>query len=236
MGKIIGIVPATDPIDPAQYNMSDKYHLGNNYIKRAYEAGCTPIGLTPADNRIGEDVLDLCDGFLVQGGADFYAYHFQVIHHAITKGKRYLGVCLGHQLIYAYLELKRRVEAEGYEGDLLHGIWNYIQAHGGSDFSVLNKVPGHRSASMPRGQEDVAKHDISIAPGTMLHKLLGKETARIATFHYLAIPPEQTDLTVNAWSADGVVEGVELGNHILGIQGHPEVDNLMPEIFTFLNP
>ena len=108
MKKIIGIVPATDPIDPEKYNMSDKYHLGNNYIKRAYEAGCTPIGLTPADNWIGEDVLNMCDGFLVQGGNYYYPYHFQVIHHAITHGKRYLGVCLGHQMIYTYLELKRR--------------------------------------------------------------------------------------------------------------------------------
>ena len=30
------------------------------------------------------------------------------------------------------------------------------------------------------------------------------------------------------------VEGSEYGDHILGVQGHPEVDDLLPELFQFL--
>jgi len=50
------------------------------------------------------------------------------------------------------------------------------------------------------------------------------------------VPPTQTLLPINAWSAKGdcVVEGVEYGENILGVQGHPEVDDLMPEFFNFL--
>ena len=73
------------------------------------------IGLAPAENWLTEEALEICDGFLIQGGAEFFPYHFQIIHHAVTRGKRYLGVCLGAQLIHAYFELKRRVEEQGYK-------------------------------------------------------------------------------------------------------------------------
>ena len=231
--KIIGVVPRADLGDPTLSNMNDLYRVGNNYVKRVTEAGCVPIGLAPVDYWLDEEALELCDGFLVQGGADFYAYHYQVMHHAITHGKRYLGICLGEQLIYSYLELKRRVEERGYEGDLVKAICDYRKEQG---ISVLRKVPNHRSADMPRGEEDVAKHDVNIVPGTLLHRVLGRDTMRIASFHDLDVPPTQKLVTINAWSAkgDGVVEGVEYGERILGVQGHPEVDDLLPELFAFL--
>lgn len=235
MSKIIGVVPAAILGDMTKSNMNDYYKMGNNYAKRVTEAGCVPVGMVPVDYWLSEEALDLCDGFIVQGGDEFYAYHFQVIHHAITHGKRYLGICLGEQLIYVYLELKRRVEERGYEGDLIKAICAYIEEQG-PGFSVQEKVSGHRSGAMPRGEEDIAKHDVNIVPGTLLHRVLGRDTMRIASFHYLDTPPTQKLVTINAWSAkgDGVVEGTEYGENILGVQGHPEVDDLLPEIFAFL--
>jgi len=233
--KRIGIVPRADLGDPNLSNMNDFYRMGNNYAKRIHEAGGIPVGLVPVDYWLCEEALEMCDGFLVQGGAGFYAYHYQVIHHAVTHGKRYLGICLGEQLIYSYFELRRRVEERGCEGDVVKAICDYRQEKG-PDFSVLIRVPNHRSTSMPRGQEDVAKHDVKIVPGTLMHRVLGRDTMRVATFHHFAVPPAQELLTTNAWSAsgDGVVEGVEYKDHILGIQGHPEVDALLPEFFAFL--
>lgn len=235
MAKIIGVVPAAIMGDMTKSNMNDYYKMGNNYAKRVREAGCIPVGLVPVDYWLTDEALDLCDGFIVQGGEEFYAYHFQVIHHAITHGKRYLGICLGEQLIYVYLELKRRVEERGYEGDLIKAICAYLEEQG-PDFSVQVKIPDHRSGAMPRGNEDVAKHDVNIVPGTLLHRVIGKDTMRLASFHYLHTPPSQKLVTINAWSAkgDNVVEGTEYGDNILGVQGHPEVDDLLPELFAFL--
>jgi gamma-glutamyl-gamma-aminobutyrate hydrolase PuuD len=191
--------------------------------------------MAPVDNWLPEEAMDLCDGFIVQGGDEFYPYHYQIMHHVLTKGKRYLGICLGEQLIYVYLELKRRVEERGYEGDLVKAICDYVQAQG-PEFSVQQKIPDHRSGTMPRGEEDTAKHDVNIVPGTLLHRVVGRDTMRLASFHYLNTPPTQTLVPINAWSAkgDGVVEGVEYGDKILGVQGHPEVDGLLPEVFRFL--
>ncbi len=235
MKKVIGIAPASLIGKPDESCMQDHYRLGNNYIKRAYEAGCLPIGLAPTDNWLSEEALDMCDGFLVQGGAEFYPYHFQIIHHAITKRKRYLGICLGEQLIYVYFELKRRVEERGYDGDIVKAICDYI-AEQPEDFTVQKRVTGHRYERPIRGNEDTAKHDVSIVPGTLLHKVVGRDTMRLCSFHYLNTPPEQTLVTINAWSmlGDGVVEGTEYSDYILGVQGHPEADELLPELFAFL--
>ena len=235
MSKIIGIVPKSLAVKENDSCMQDYYRLGNNYIKRVAESGGIPVGLAPVDNWLSEAQLDMCDAFLVQGGAEFYPYHFQVIHHAVTYGKRYLGICLGQQLIYVYFELKRRVEEQGYTGDLVKAICDYINGRL-PDFSVQQKIPNHRYEYPPRGNEDIAKHDVNIVSGTLLHKVLGRDKMRLCSFHGLNTPPTQNLVTINAWSAlgDGVVEGTEYGDNILGVQGHPEADDLLPELFNFI--
>ena len=232
MSKIIGIVPAAFVNEPNTSCMEDIYKLNNNYIKRAHEAGCLPIGLAPTDLWLTAEQLDLCDGFLVQGGREFYPYHFQVIHHAVTTGKRYLGICLGQQLIYVYFALRRRLEETGYEGDLPAAICAYIDAQG-PGFSLQRRIPDHRREYPARGEEDTVKHDVSVVPGTLLHRVLGRETMRISTFHNCSTPPQQTTVPINARYGD-VVEGTEYGENILGVQGHPEIDSCLPRLFAFL--
>ncbi|MBQ4071235.1 MAG: gamma-glutamyl-gamma-aminobutyrate hydrolase family protein [Clostridia bacterium] len=235
MKKIIGVAPASSIGNPEESCMEDHYRVGNNYTKRAVEAGCIPIGLAPVDNWLTEEALDMCDGFLVQGGAEFYPYHFQIIHHALTHGKRYLGICLGEQLIYVYFKLREILEARGYDGDVVSAICNYL-AEQPKDFSLQKRVDGHREERPARGNEDAAKHDVNIVEGTLLHRVLGRNKMRLCSFHNLCTPPEQKLVTVNAWSAlgDGVVEGTEYSDFILGVQGHPEADGLLPELFAFL--
>jgi len=236
MKKIIGIVPGLIPGDLTQDCMSMFYKLGNTYIRQVEKAGCTPIGLAPADLMLSEEALELCDGFLFMGGDAYYPYHFQVIHHAITRNKRYLGICLGEQVIYSYFETLRLAKEYGYEGDELQMVLDFRRDHP-KERRVVPSVPGHCYNRVPLEQADNAKHDIHIVPGTILHRLLGRDTARLASFHNLAVPADQPYCTVNAWSAKGdhVVEGLEYGENILSIQGHPEIDDLMPEIFTFLS-
>ena len=235
MKKIVGIAPKSLTVDSNVSCMDDHYQLGNNYIKRIYEAGGIPVGLAPIDNRLTEEELNMCDAFLVQGGDEFYPYHFQIIHHAVTHGKRYLGICLGQQLIYVYFELKRRVEQQGFTGDLVEAICNYIskQPH---YFSVQERVFNHRREFPARGNECEAKHQVNIVSGTLLYEVLGCNSMNICSFHSLNTPPSQKLIPINAWSSlgDGVVEGTEYGENILGVQGHPEADSLLPQLFSFL--
>ena len=231
--KKIGVVPRSNVMDQFQSTNKDMYRLGNNYCKRVLEAGALPLCVTPVDNWVPEESLSMYDGYIVQGGDEFYPYHFQILHDAIVNHKPFLGICLGEQLIHAYFTMKQMAEEEGYPGDPVQAICALLKDRGPS-FSVLEQVQGHRNTPPPRGEEDSAKHDVSVVPGTILHRLVGRSTIRAASFHKLQVPPSQKVLTINAWSADGVVEGVEYSDHILGVQFHPEVDDLLPEIFTFL--
>ena len=243
MKKIIGIVPATD-FNPQKSTMCDWYKVGNNYAKRVTEAGCVPISIAPVDKWCAEEALDLCDGFIVQGGDDFYPYHFQVVHHAYTHGKRYLGICLGEQVIYYYFYLRNLLGIkEGEEGgeDILDRIWDlYYRIDNQEGENVppkpLKRIENHYGKPMVRGQEDDRKHDVNIVPGSLLHRVIGSDTLRGASFHYLQVPENQDLVKINAWAAHDstVVEGVEHGENLLGIQCHPEVDGLLPEIFKFL--
>lgn len=235
MAKIIGVVPASELGNPEKSNFSDQYRVLNNYAKRTLEAGGIPVAVTPVDNWVPEEALKLYDGYIVQGGAEFYPYHFQIMHDAVVNHKRYLGICLGEQLIYTYFALRKMVEEQGYEGDLVKAICD-LREQKGADFSVLEKVPDHRYTAGLRGYEDEGKHDVNVVPGTILHRLVGRDTIRAASHHDLDVPPGQDLVTINAWSAKGdhVVEGCEYGDNFLGVQFHPEVDDLLPEIFAFL--
>ncbi len=236
MKKVIGIVPKGELWKMEESNTTDIYQIGNNYCKRVFEAGAIPNAITPVDGWIPEESLKLYDGYVVQGGSTFYPYHYQIIHDAVENGKRYLGICLGEQLIHSYFTMRKAVEARGYEGSLIEAILAFRKERG-PRFSTLERVEGHRSCPVARGKEDDAKHDVHVVPGTILHRLVGRETVRAASYHYLHVPADRTILTVNAWSAkgDNVVEGVELAPNILGVQFHPELDDLLPEIFRFIS-
>ncbi len=228
MKKVIGVVPKGTLFEPEK---PAGYWLGNSYIKRVTEAGGIGVCLAPVDGRISQEQLELCDGFIVQGGTQMWPYHFQVIHHAATTGKKLLGICLGMQLVHRYYRMCHIVEEMGMEGPADEAMIDlFFNKEIGHD--LLHRVEGH----MRKGFADGVKHDVDIVPGTILHRLLGRDTARAASFHNWRAEDPAPELTVNAWATDGTgtIEGVENGKNILGVQFHPEVDDLLPEIFKFL--
>ena len=68
MKKVIGVAPKGILFDQEKPATSDIYQLGNNYIKRVTKAGGIAVGLAPVDGRISQEQLELCDGFIIQGG------------------------------------------------------------------------------------------------------------------------------------------------------------------------
>ena len=233
--KVIGIVPKGILFDPEKSNHDDRYHLLNNYVKRVQEAGCIPVCLAPVDGRLTPEQLEMCDGFVAQGGTQMWPYHFQVIDHAYNTGKKYLGICLGMQLIHRYYAMRKIVTEMGLEGPMDENIidlfYNKEVGH-----NLLHRIEGHRRTGQTREDTDIVKHDVDVVPGTVLHRLLGREKARAASFHNYRVEDPVDELTVNAWACDGsgTIEGVENGSNILGVQFHPEIDDLLPEIFKFL--
>ena len=235
MKKVIGVVPWGEAFDKEKSNMLDTFSLRNNYMKRVKEAGCIPVCIAPVDGYVTEEQLDMCDGFIVQGGHLMWPYHYQVIDHAVRTGKKYLGVCLGMQLIHRYFGLRKIAEEMGLEEDVAAQVYRLYNVEN-KGHNLLQEIAGHRSERMPRGEEDKAKHDVDVVPGTLLHKLMGRTSMRGATYHRYRVVNPVDCVTVNAWATDGTdtIEGIEYKDHILGVQFHPEVDDKLPELFAFL--
>ena len=235
MKRIIGILPRGDLFEPEKASISDYYRLSNNYVKRVAEAGAIPVCLAPVDGRISREQLELCDGFIAQGGIKMWPYHFQTIHHAVTTGKRYLGICLGMQLIHRYYILRKMVLEREMEGEVDENIIHlFFDLKEGRD--LLHPIEGHNLSGITREDTDCVKHEVDVVPGTVLHRLLGKAQIRAASFHNWRAENPAEELVVNARSVDGTdtIEGLENGSNILGVQFHPEVDDLLPELFCFL--
>lgn len=112
---IIGVSPR-----PNQNETNTFIRVNRNYIDQLTSRGLTPIILTPGSNI--ENILPLCDGFLVIGGDDFDPTIYGetneqnlskeidkemdeldkiIIDYAVKSQKPLLGICRGHQAISA---------------------------------------------------------------------------------------------------------------------------------------
>jgi putative glutamine amidotransferase len=213
---IIGIT--LDSEDPGGYSAFPWYALRQNYCDAVAKAGGLPLPL-PHHPELAEAYLDRLDGVIVTGGAfdvDPGLFGAQTRHKtvklksrrtefemAIVKGALrrdlpILGICGGEQLL-----------AVALGGTLVQHIPDEVAQ------------PLAHEQTNPRDQ---AGHQVSIVGGTRLAEIAGRSTAPVNSSHHQAVKDVPAGITVNALSADGVIEGIEdPGRHFcLGVQWHPE--------------
>jgi putative glutamine amidotransferase len=67
-------------------------------------------------------------------------------------------------------------------------------------------------------------HAVSIAPGTLLRRIVGADAMAVNSSHHQAVGEPGPSAVVNARAPDGVIEGVEdpRFRFCLGVQWHPE--------------
>ena len=93
----IGIIARDEKIDNTTMQSITKNNLKYLHNK------CNYIGILNYDNSlINIEILDLCDGIIIQGGKDIYPYHFQILEYCIKNNIPLLGICMGHQIIGLY--------------------------------------------------------------------------------------------------------------------------------------
>lgn len=203
---LIGITPALE---------GGKYALFCNYCEMVERAGGNPIILP-----YGFDAIRMLHGILFSGGCDLSpetsgceasplikgvtpgrdAFESQIFNQAMEAGLPILGICRGHQLINALL--------------------------GGTtirDISEAGYAEQHN-----RGTE-LGPHPIRTVPGTLLRSLAG-DYKEVWSTHHQAVKTPGRGLIINAYSPEGIVEGIEHeSGRILGVQTHPErMDMLEP--------
>ena len=228
--KTVGIVPWAEPFDTENL-YDDKYHFVNSYNIRAVEAGLIPLGILPVDKRIPEGVLNACDCFIINGGHTISPYHLEVIDHAVKTGKKVLGICLGCQSIVSYFGTAQEAEKRGWKGSIAD---LFVELKKETRIPFLKEVKGHSTPIMPRSDLESVKHPVRLEEGTLIRKVLGTDVVMGASMHIYAADHIGKGLRISGWSEDGIIEAVEAGDTIIGTQFHPDVDDKLKALFSFL--
>lgn len=210
---LIGITAANDPAVP------DHYILRWDYVRGVEAAKGIAVILAPTRHTPLARILDRLDAVILSGGLDvspqLYGgrdhptihgsslerdeFEAELILQALARDLPLLGICRGMQMMNII---------KG--GDLVQDIPSEIG----------DAVP-HNHPGRPR---NAIVHAVTIAEASHLHRLLGRHTIDVNSFHHQAIGRVGEGLLVTSRSADGVVEGAEIPGHrfALGIQWHPE--------------
>lgn len=64
-------------------------------VKSIYKNGGIPIGISLNSNY--KEVINMCDGIILEGGDDFVEYEYEAIKYIYEKDIPLLGICLGMQ-------------------------------------------------------------------------------------------------------------------------------------------
>jgi len=212
---LIGIT--LDAEQPGGYSKYPWYALRQNYADAITASGGLPVALPHNDQA--EAYLDRIDALVVTGGAfdvdpSMYgdtdthttvslkagrtAAEMALVRGALARGKPILGICGGEQLLTVALG-----------GTLIQHI--------------PDSVPDALAHEQPNPRHE-AGHEISIVPGTLLHRIVGASHMAVNSAHHQAVRSPGPRAVVNATAPDGVIEGIEDPSRrfCLGVQWHPE--------------
>jgi len=197
--------------------------LPNSYGEAIARAGGIPVFLSNQSGpaQVGE-ILGRVDGLFLTGGEDVATEHYgesdevgniavyperdrvelAAIAAADELGLPILGVCRGVQVLNV--------------------------ARGGTLYQDLNQQLEGKPRDHSRGGTGmfVQTHDVEVAAGCRLERLLGAQRFKGATSHHQAVKTPGRDLVAVAHSPeDGVIEALEQPGErfVVGVQWHPEV-------------
>lgn len=213
---VIGIT--LDSEEPGGYSNLPWYALRENYADAVAAAGGLPLPLPHEPDR-AEDYLNLLDGLVITGGAFDVdpslfgagerhptvitkdrrtAFELAVTRGALERDMPVLGICGGQQLLHVVLG-----------GELIQHI--------------PDEVPEALAHEQPNPRDEPG-HAVAVKPGTLLHRIVGRDSLEVNSAHHQAAKGEPDGVVINAVAPDGVIEGIEATGKTfcLGVQWHPE--------------
>lgn len=229
--KIVGICSSVGNKAKATNNTYPIIFINRIFIEISHSYNLIPIILSPTvDISEIEQMANMIDFLILTGGEDihpqfynevinydYYEYnacnptlerdYFEIQLYSISKslGKSILGICRGMQIINI---------SEG--GTLCQNIDTYLE------HSI-------------RKDGWIPYHSIKIKKNTILHQLLDIEEYTVSSTHHQCIKKLGMNIVASAYSADGIVEAIELCSDkqkIIGFQGH--IENIVPNNLIFV--
>lgn len=193
--------------------------IRNYYHKQIVAAGGVPVIIPPvADKDVIINTLERLDAIILTGGADYNPLWAgeepsAKLHH--INAQRDLP-----ELLITRLAYNRNIPMLG----ICRGIQTLAMA---LDGKVIQDISETKPNTIKHSQDaDTCEptHSVSVAEGSMLHDVYGKDKLYVNSFHHQAVGDCGPKFIVTAKANDGVVEAIESSEYrkIMGVQWHPE--------------
>ena len=213
---LIGVT--LDQETDSSYSKFPWYAVRENYMHAVALAGGVPVGL-PNNAKLAPDYTNLLDGLLITGGAfDVDPKLFgdtKLSPFTSLKAKR-----TEFELEIATLCLKKDIPIFGICG----GEQLLAVALGGTLLQHIPDCPFDTLQHEQPNPRNEPGHNVTISPGTLLHKIVGVTHMSVNSAHHQAVSNPGPGNTINALAPDGIIEGIECPSHrfCIGVQWHPE--------------
>lgn len=193
--------------------------IHNYYHKQIVAAGGVPVIIPPvADKDVIINTLERLDAIILTGGADYNPLWAgeepsAKLHH--INAQRDLP-----ELLITRLAYNRNIPMLG----ICRGIQTLAMALDGKVIQDISETIPNTIKHSQDADTCEPTHSVSVAEGSMLHDVYGKDKLYVNSFHHQAVGDCGPKFIVTAKANDGVVEAIESSEYrkIMGVQWHPE--------------
>lgn len=212
-----------------------KTSFNETYVKRIIEAGGIPIGIIFPNDEFNTDVLDLCDGFVMQGGLNIYSSNINTVHYAFLNKKPILGICMGFQTMAGYEYLRNRYGMFTYKD-----VSSFFKPEDEVDF--IEKKTGHDELNpFYLSKIEKSKHMVLLDKNSKLANIFEKTYLNMPSVHSWCVKDDvfvkNTIYKVVGRSDDDNIEAIESVTSnwwAIGVQFHPELEEDNLDLFKSL--